>query len=171
MRVFADQSPMIAAPAPAGRPVKLAREADFRLGALLIKPSRLEVVAGARRQLLEPRVMQVLVALARMQDEVVSRDELIDACWGGRIVGEDAINRCISRLRRLAETLDGGFAIQTVARVGYRLNPAPPQQPLSGFRSWTSVWSIRSALVVAARLAVSSPHKNKWARRAGRAHS
>ncbi|HEX4198978.1 MAG TPA: winged helix-turn-helix domain-containing protein [Caulobacteraceae bacterium] len=126
MRRFADQSPMIDAPEPAraSRPVNLAREADFRLGALLIRPSLREVQVGADRQILEPRVMQVLVALARMDGQVVSRDELIEACWGGRIVGEDAINRCIARLRRLAEACDGCFAIDTVARVGYRLKGA-----------------------------------------------
>ncbi len=122
MRRFADQTPMIdAEPAMASRPVVLAREPDFRLGALLIRPSLREACAGPRRQMLEPRVMQVLVVLARMDGQVVSRDELIEACWGGRIVGEDAINRCIGRLRRLAEMFDSCFAIDTVARVGYRL--------------------------------------------------
>jgi Tol biopolymer transport system component/DNA-binding winged helix-turn-helix (wHTH) protein len=123
MRRFADQTPMIDAPRPAGasRPVNLAREADFRLGTMLVRPSLREACCGTRRMTLEPRVMQVLVVLARMDGQVVSRDELIEACWGGRIVGEDAINRCIGRLRRLAETCDDIFAIDTVARVGYRL--------------------------------------------------
>ena len=123
MRRFADQTPMMEAPEPprASRPVNLARESHFQLGALLIRPSLREVQAGARRQIIEPRVMQVLVALARMDGQVVSRDELIEACWGGRIVGEDAINRCIGRLRRLAETFGDSFEIDTVARVGYRI--------------------------------------------------
>jgi Tol biopolymer transport system component/DNA-binding winged helix-turn-helix (wHTH) protein len=123
MRRFADQSPMMEAPeaSRAARPVILARESDFRLGVLLVRPSLREISADACLLMLEPRVMQVLVALARMDGQVVSRDELIDACWGGRIVGEDAINRCIGRLRRLAETFDDCFAIDTVARVGYRL--------------------------------------------------
>jgi len=81
MRRFADQSPMIEAPEPAraSRPVILAREPDFRLGGLLIRPSLREASAGSRRHMLEPRVMQVLVALARMDGQVVSRDELIEA--------------------------------------------------------------------------------------------
>src|SRR5580704_17217207 len=126
MRRFADQTPMIEAPGPprASRPVNLAREADFRLGGLLIRPSLREACSGTRRQMLEPGVMQELVALARMDGQVVSRDELIESCWGGRIVGEDAINRCIGRLRRLSETIEDSFAIDTVARVGYRLQSA-----------------------------------------------
>jgi DNA-binding winged helix-turn-helix (wHTH) protein len=103
-------------------PIRLAREPDFRLGALTVRPSLCEVQAKGGRQRLQPRVMQVLVALARAEGRVVSRDALIETCWGGRIVGEDAINRCIGRLRRLADTCEDGFSIETVARVGYRLN-------------------------------------------------
>jgi TolB-like protein len=101
----------------------LAREADFRLGPLLVRPSRREAGEGQARQLLEPRVMQVLVALSRQPDEVVSRDELVAVCWAGRIVGDDAINNCVAKVRRLGEA-SGAFAIETIPRVGYRLTPA-----------------------------------------------
>ena len=102
--------------------IDLAREANFRLGTLSVSPSAREVARGSQRELLEPRVMQVLVALTHAQGAVVSRDSLIARCWEGRIVGEDAINRAIWRLRKLAES-DGDFAIETIPRVGYRLRP------------------------------------------------
>jgi TolB-like protein/DNA-binding winged helix-turn-helix (wHTH) protein len=71
--------------------------------------------------------MQVLVALTRADGRVVSRDELIARCWEGRIVGEDAINRAIWRLRKLSEVGDGAdFTIDTIARVGYRLVTSHP---------------------------------------------
>jgi DNA-binding winged helix-turn-helix (wHTH) protein/formylglycine-generating enzyme required for sulfatase activity/dienelactone hydrolase len=105
---------------PACRPVDLAQELDFTLGNLAVRPSSREVVRGSEREILEPRVMQVLVLLARHRGQVISRDQLIEACWAGRVVGEDAINRCIARVRRLAET-HGGFSVETIARVGYRL--------------------------------------------------
>jgi TolB-like protein len=105
--------------------VDLAREADFRVGALEVRPSTREVICGASREVLEPRVMQVLTALARRHGEVVSRDELVAACWGGRAVGEDAIYRAVRIVRRVAET-HGGFSIGTVARVGYRLESSAP---------------------------------------------
>ena len=44
--------------------------------------------------------MQVLVALAAADGAIVGRDDLTRRCWEGRVVGEDAINRVISRLRR-----------------------------------------------------------------------
>ena len=82
--------------------VDLAREEDFTLGALSVKPSRREVEAAGERRAVERRVMQVLVALAHPTWEVVSRQELIDRCWCGLAVSEDAVQRCIAALRRLA---------------------------------------------------------------------
>lgn len=101
----------------------LAAIPDFDLGGLRVRPARRQVCSSAENcRELEPRVMQVLVALARAGGEVVSRDELIDACWDGRIVGDDSINRCMVALRRLAKSIDPPpFAIETVARVGYCL--------------------------------------------------
>jgi len=100
--------------------IDLAREAPFRLGAGEVRPATREIVWSDQRETLEPRVMQVLVALARAGGEVISRDSLIRDCWNGRIVGDDAINRCIVQLRRTAERV-GGFGVETIPRVGYRL--------------------------------------------------
>ncbi len=68
--------------------------------------------------------MQVLVALAQKRGSVVSRSDLVTECWGGRAVGDDAINRCIQAIRRLAQAR-GGFAIRTVKGLGYRLDETP----------------------------------------------
>jgi TolB-like protein len=112
----ADESPLV---------IDLAREARFRVGAIEVRPATRELVGGGRREVLEPRVMQVLVALARRRGEVVSRAELISACWAGRVVGDDAINRCLGIIRRVADA-HGGFSVETVARVGYRLSADGP---------------------------------------------
>jgi len=157
MRPFVSTSPIteMIEPASASAPIRLAREPDFRLGAMTIRPSLCEVLVGGGRQRLQPRVMQVLVALARMEDRLVSRDALIDSCWGGRIVGEDSINRCIGRLRRLADAFEGNFSIETVARVGYRLNAAEAGAPLQAPRPSANARSLRGAFaLVAAALAI-----------------
>jgi len=95
----------------------------FALGDLTVRPALRQVVcADNSEHILEPRVMQVLVALARAQGGIVSRDKLIEQCWEGRIVGEDAINRVIGRLRQFAQSdAANAFRIETVPRVGYRL--------------------------------------------------
>jgi DNA-binding winged helix-turn-helix (wHTH) protein len=108
--------------------IQLAGAPSFRLGPLVVEPAGLRVRAvDAREEAVEPRVMQVLVVLANAAGAVVSREELIRRCWDGRIVGDDAINRVIGRLRRMAEGLAGGaFSIETVTKVGYRLVGAEP---------------------------------------------
>jgi adenylate cyclase len=104
------------------RPINLAREADFALGPARIRPSISEVTANGVSIRLQPRVMQVLVALGRAGGGVVSRDDLVASCWGGLSIADDAMNRCIGRLRRLAEhEAAEAFTIETLARIGYRL--------------------------------------------------
>jgi len=46
----------------------------------------------------------------------------------GDAVSDDAIHRCIARIRRLSET-HGGFSFETVPRVGYLLKEAEPSPP------------------------------------------
>jgi TolB-like protein/DNA-binding winged helix-turn-helix (wHTH) protein/tetratricopeptide (TPR) repeat protein len=104
--------------------VDLAREPDFALGAIWVRPSLREIGVEGRTDIIENRVMQVLVALVRAKGHVVSRDDLIESCWDGVIVGDDAINSCIRRLRRLSEAKGDAFSIETVQRVGYRLKTA-----------------------------------------------
>src|SRR5580658_5796213 len=109
-------------PLAAREPIRLSAEPDFALGTVTVRPSLREVSWNGGKEQLEPRVMQVLVALAGARGNVVSRDELIRLCWEGRIVGEAAINRCILKLRDLAEAYsDDAFRIETIPRVGYRL--------------------------------------------------
>ena len=110
--------------------MQLAHQAIFSLGPLEVWPSTLEVVSPQGREVLQPRVMQVLVTLARAGGAVVSRDDLIATCWGGRVVGDDAITLVMMKLRKLAERSGGAFALETVPRVGYRLSSAPtPARP------------------------------------------
>lgn len=105
-----------------GRSVKLAQVAPFRLGEALVDPPRRRVSRGDQAVILEPRVMQVLVLLAQARGAVISRDELIERCWNGRIVGENAINRVISRIRQLATELGrDSFLLETITKVGYRM--------------------------------------------------
>lgn len=114
--------------------IHLASEPPLRLGPLTIEAALRRVVhEDGREAFLEPRVMQVLVALARAGGGIVSRSELLVACWHGVVVGEDAIDRVIGRLRRAGETL--GFRLETITKVGYRLvaeDAAPPVGPPLG---------------------------------------
>ena len=104
------------------RSIALSRAAAFRLGTMDVSPPTRELKREGAVETLEPRVMQVLVALYRSIGTVVSRDDLISSCWDGRVVGDNAIQRTISRLREVSEGIGSGcFRLETVNKVGYRL--------------------------------------------------
>jgi DNA-binding winged helix-turn-helix (wHTH) protein/tetratricopeptide (TPR) repeat protein len=102
--------------------IDLARRADFQLGSAVVRPSIRAIETPDCKLTLEPRVMQVLIVLSDADGTVLSRDDLLRTCWQGRIVGDDAINRAVAEVRRTAETLAAGFQVETIPRVGYRLN-------------------------------------------------
>ena len=135
---FADRTPMSAYQTPTQ--IDLAREPRFRLGGVEVSPSTRQLIAGDRRETLQPRVMHVRGARARQRGEVVSRDDLIGSCWSGRVVGDDAINRCIFSVRRLGETY-GGFSLETVPRVGYRLDEVKGLDASLGRTSRSAAWA------------------------------
>lgn len=110
----------------AGR--SLAAVNDFALGRAIVRPSTCEVEAPGCVETLEPRVMRVLVELADARGRVVGRDMLVEQCWDGLIVGDDAINRATARLRRLGQD-SGAFVLETVRKVGYRLSEAEAPAP------------------------------------------
>ena len=102
-------------------PSPLARRKEIHLGEAVVRPS-LRTVEGPRGSAKgEPRVIQVLVALADARGEVLSRDDLLQRCWEGRIVGDDAVNRAIGEVRRIIATTGAGFEVETVPRIGFRL--------------------------------------------------
>jgi DNA-binding winged helix-turn-helix (wHTH) protein/TolB-like protein len=74
----------------------------------------------------EPRVMAVLVCLARHAGQVVTRDEFIADVWGGRVVSDEALSRCVSLLRQVLEddSREPRY-IRTVATIGYTLLQTP----------------------------------------------
>ena len=134
--------------------IDLEKEPPLHVGGATIDPvSRNAEYAGGSERL-QPQTLKVLVALARRRNQVVTRHELVDWCWDGRIVGDDVINRCISLLRDFAERA-GGFAIETVPKTGYRLVEAGARS-----KSWSRPWLAAAAaiiLAVAAAIALWRP--------------
>ena len=102
------------------RPIELVSEPSFPLGTAMIHPATVEVVWPDERYKLEPRVMQVLIALNRRRGAPLSREELSHLCWDGRVVGADALVRCIVKLRKVFQR-DPAVEISSIPKVGYRL--------------------------------------------------
>ncbi|RGP40948.1 hypothetical protein BPTFM16_01243 [Altererythrobacter insulae] len=102
--------------------VDLAHVDDFVLGPLSVAPARRLISGTIADATLEPKVMVVLVALARAGTRTLSKDDLIRQCWEGRIVGDASINRVISLLRTgLRDTTGDAVKVETIPKVGYRI--------------------------------------------------
>jgi pimeloyl-ACP methyl ester carboxylesterase/DNA-binding winged helix-turn-helix (wHTH) protein len=70
---------------------------------------------------IEPQVFDLLVYLIRNRDKVVSKEELFEAIWAGRIVSESALTSRINAARHaVGDTGAQQSMIRTSARKGYR---------------------------------------------------
>lgn len=103
--------------------IALAHRPDFTLGEAVVRPSLRKIDGPNESVALEPRVMQVLLAFVEAGGAVVTRDDLLRECWDGRVVGEDAVNRTIMALRKSLARSGAGVTIETIPRIGYRLDP------------------------------------------------
>lgn len=103
----------------------------FRLGDWEVLPLRGVLRKDGREEKPEPRVFGVLLALARRDGDLVTRDELVDELWDGRPTSDEPINRCLSQLRRhLGDQSRPHQYVETLTRRGYRLmQPVEPLAP------------------------------------------
>ena len=93
-----------------------------------------ELRRGRHRLRIEPKAMEVLMALARRPGEVVSREALLAELWPGVVVGDEALTQSIIKLRRaFGDQPKKPAYIETIAKRGYRLiapvAEAPPAAP------------------------------------------
>lgn len=143
--------------------IDLAAEPDFVLGPWQVRPSLGLITRDGAEVRLEPRVMQTLVVLARAEGRTVSRAELMRTAWGLE-VSDDAIGRCIARLRATL-AVEGAVGIETIPKIGYRLTvsiseqnivPDAEEKPIlapqgeGGPRPWLPVAGMALAMAVAA---------------------
>ena len=150
--------------APAVDPAEKALERAFRIEALTIDPRDGEASGPGGREKLDPKVMDVLLMLARNAGQVVLREDLLARLWPNAVVTDESLSRCIYELRRQLSLAGGDdryrVMFETVPKRGYRLNarvtpvePAviePPERPLP--RRWRWRWpvvAIVAAIVIA----------------------
>lgn len=70
---------------------------------------------------MEPRAMDVLVALCERAGEVVTSEELLLQCWGSSELGDNPIHKTITQLRRLlGDSAAAPIYIETIRKRGYR---------------------------------------------------
>lgn len=93
----------------------------FQFDNFTLDTARRELRDGKAEVSVEPQVFDLLEFLIRRRDEVVSRDDLIEHIWKGRIVSESAMASRINAARvAIGDNGADQRLIKTIARKGIR---------------------------------------------------
>lgn len=94
----------------------------FRVAGFEVQPSAGRIVGPRGEHRLEPKVMSVLEVLAERAGQVVAKSDFMSRVWPGISVSDDALVRCVSRLRLVfGDTATDPRVIETIPKKGYRL--------------------------------------------------
>ena len=94
---------------------------DFLFENHVLDLSRRELRRAGERISVEPQVFDLLVYLVENRDRVVSKDDLFESVWKGRIVSESTLTTRINAARRaLGDSGEAQRLIRTVQRKGFR---------------------------------------------------
>jgi pimeloyl-ACP methyl ester carboxylesterase/DNA-binding winged helix-turn-helix (wHTH) protein len=94
---------------------------QLRFGGYVIDSDRRELRRDSELIAAEPQVFDLLVYLVTNRDRVVSKEELLQAVWGGRIVSDSTLTTRINAARRaVSDSGERQQLIRTIARKGFR---------------------------------------------------
>jgi TolB-like protein/Tfp pilus assembly protein PilF len=105
----------------------------FQFNNFVLDTDRRELRGGGGVIHVEPQVFDLLLHFARNANRVISKDELIEHVWKGRIVSDAALNSRINSARKaIGESGENQTLIKTVPRHGFMFaaevaTPAPTQ--------------------------------------------
>ena len=93
-------------------------------GDIQLDPDRHQVTVDGRSELLSAREYALLGYLIRHADQVVTRQQILDAVWGAEPdVYSNVVDLYVHYLRRKLSALGRAGALRTVRGVGYALRP------------------------------------------------
>ena len=98
---------------------------QLRFGDFTLDTGRAELRGPDGTVHIEPKPLALLTLLAENNDRVLSRDEMIESVWGGRIVSDAAVSTVLKQVRKALG--DGGRKqefIRTVHGHGHRADGA-----------------------------------------------
>ena len=87
----------------------------------ILDADRRELTRGSEPVAVGPQVFDLLLHLVGNRAHVVTKDELLDAIWNGRIVSESTLTSHINAARKaIGDTGEAQRLVRTIARKGYR---------------------------------------------------
>lgn len=128
----------------------------LRIGEWWVDPAANEIGRAGETVRIEPKAMQVLIALADRPGRVASREGLLATVWPGVVVGDEALTQAIIKLRKaLGDNPRRPSYIETISKRGYRLI-APVRQGA------TAATAVRDAVDVAVAQQVREHRRISW---------
>jgi TolB-like protein len=96
-------------------------DVQFLFGDCVLDCDRREFTRGSAVVAMGPQVFDVLTYLLRHRDRVVSKDDLLAAVWGGRIVSESTMTSHINAVRKaIGDSGEEQRLVRTIVRKGFR---------------------------------------------------
>jgi len=94
----------------------------FRTGAWIVDPRHNSLTGHGKTIKIEKRLIRVLITLAEHAPQGVSKEQLLEAVWTGKVVSDDTLSVAISQLRKLLGC-DAKMPvyIETITGFGFRL--------------------------------------------------
>ncbi|MBW9116066.1 winged helix-turn-helix domain-containing protein [Rhizobium cauense] len=94
---------------------------QFAFGDYVLDPQRRELTLRSQVVTVGPQVFDLLLHLVTNRHRVVSKDDLLQAVWDGRIVSESTITSHINAVRRvIGDNGEEQRLVRTVPRKGFR---------------------------------------------------
>jgi DNA-binding winged helix-turn-helix (wHTH) protein len=93
----------------------------FGFADYVLDVARRELWRGSEPVALEPQVFDLLAHLIRNRDRVVSKDDLLESVWCGRVISESTLTSRINATRKaVGDSGEAQRLIRTVPRKGFR---------------------------------------------------
>ena len=103
----------------------------WRFADVELDESAFELRVRGEQVALEPKPLEFLMCLLRHAGDVVTKDELLEALWAGRVVTESVLTSCVAKLRSALGDEDH-LIVRTVHGYGYRLVADVTRDSVSG---------------------------------------
>lgn len=110
---------------------------QFLFERYVLDPDRRELMQGSGVISIGPQVFDLLAYLVKNRERVVSKDDLLQEVWGGRIVSESTLTSHINAVRKaVGDSGEEQRVIRTISRKGFRFVAAVTEtHPTDGLRS------------------------------------
>jgi DNA-binding winged helix-turn-helix (wHTH) protein len=113
-------------------PRRVEGDVRFLFADCVLDTGRRELTRGSDPVAVGPQVFDLLVYLVQNRDRMVSKDDLLETVWMGRVVSESTLSSHINAVRRAVGDLGSDQRlIRTIARKGFRFVGEVREEPPS----------------------------------------